>query len=80
MIPKLNSVIGTKNATRVKSAYQSIRKFANKYFTESGRSKSAGLKPLKGKERDQFIRETSMYDPNSPDYIHANYSVSKKSK
>ena len=52
----------------------------NKFFSEENRSIRAGLKPLKGKDHEKFIRDTSMYDPNSPDYIHANYSVGKKSK
>jgi hypothetical protein len=48
------------------------------FFTEKVGSKSIDEKTLK--EKEKFIRETSIYDPNSPDYIHANYSVGKKSK
>ena len=61
---------------KIKSAIKSI----NNYFSEEARSKRAGIEPLKGKDREKFIHDTSMYDPNSPDYIHANYSRPKKSK
>lgn len=61
---------------KIKSAIKSI----NKCFSEDGRSKRAGINPLTEKEREKFISDTGMYDPNSPDYIHANYSQSKKSK
>ncbi len=61
---------------KIKSAIKSI----NKYFSEDARSKRAGIDPLTEKEREKFIRETGIYDPNSPDYIHANYSQPKKSK
>ena len=61
---------------KIKSAIKSL----NKYFSEDARSKRAGIDPLTEKEREKFIHDTGMYDPNSPDYIHANYSRPKKSK
>jgi len=57
---------------------KNIIKSAKDFFTEKVGSKSIDAKTLK--EKEKFIRETNIYDPNSPDYIHANYSVGKKSK
>lgn len=68
--------IGSYLLNKIKSAAKSM----NKFFSEEGRSKRAGIDSLTEKEREKFIRETDIYDPNSPDYIHANYSQPKKSK
>jgi len=72
----INSKLTTtdKLFSKVKNIMKSIKGF----FTEKVGSKSIDEKTFK--ENEKFIRETSMYDPNSPDYIHANYSVGKKSK
>lgn len=70
------SPIANKFLDKIKNIIRSV----NKFFTEEDRSRRAGLKPLKGKNNEKFIRDTSIYDPNSPDYIHGNYSVRKKSK
>lgn len=63
-----------KMLNKFKSVIKSVRTF----FTEEVGNKPVDTKTLT--EKEKFIRETSMYDPNSPDYIHANYSVGKKSK
>ena len=49
-----------------------------KSLTEESSSKRAGIDPLTEKERTKFIHDTSMYDPNSPDYIHGNYCVNPR--
>ncbi len=56
-----------------------MKNFLQKHFSEAGKSKKAGIDPLKDKDLQKFIDDTKMYDPNSPDYIHANWSVPKKS-
>lgn len=58
--------------------FKSLIKGVGKFFTEKAGNKGIDAKTLK--EKEKFIRETNIYDPNSPDYIHANYSVGKKSK
>ena len=63
-----------KMLNKFKSVIKSVRTF----FTEEVGNKPVDTKTLT--EKEKFIRETSIYDPNSPDYIHANYSVGKKSK
>ncbi len=66
---------------KAKSVKKSLSKFFGKLFAVDSARKTKKQRPLSDKElrgRIKFIRDTEIYDPNSPNYLHTYFSRTKK--